>query len=141
MYSHERIQVWRDFRQQIDQRQLDCNETLKEVAAFWASVPRGARSLDYYTPEDWPDPWEILSYDLFCDNTVSLLMYYTLTLLTDFRNEVGICLVDDVVGEYIAPIVDKKYLLNFAHAEVIDVEQHEVRIIQFYDNSEIKKIT
>ena len=140
MYPHERIIFWRDFRREIDDRNLTCIELLKETAAFWASLPRGSRSLDYYSPSTWPDPWEILTYELFCENTVSLLMFYTLALLDTFHNNIDICLIDDYCGEFIVPIVDKTYVLNVVPTDIIDVRNEKVKIIKYYDKTEIKNI-
>lgn len=140
MYPHERILSWRRFREDLDGKSLSQEEILNEVALFWAKMPRGARSLDYYTPQSWPDPWEILTYDLFCENTVSLLMYYTLKLLDTFDGNVEMCRIDSDIGEFIVPVVDGKYALNVEYATYVVVNE-ETGIIHTYDNKNIKDVS
>lgn len=138
IYPHDRIICWRAFRTELDERPLGVLELLNEVSAFWANVPIGARCLDYYNPNTWPTPWEILNYSLFCENTTSLLMYYTIKLLTTFSGTIQLCLIDDETGEYIVPVVESKYVLNVVHGEVVDIRH--VKIVEVYDESVIKQM-
>jgi hypothetical protein len=135
----DRILRWREFRLTLDSDKLSNKDIVRKVAQFWANAPRGARSLDFYNPDTWPTPWEILNYNLFCENTISLMMFYTLDLLDSFDQEIQIYHIDDIVGEYIVPVVENKYVLNVAYGDVISIDD-ELKIVNIYPKKQIKNI-
>jgi hypothetical protein len=139
LQPQERFLYWRDFRQDIDQRKLSQTDIVNEVAIFWASTPIGPRSVDYYTPNTWPTPWEILNYNLFCENSISLMMYYTLELLESFTGQVDLYRVDDITGEYIVPVINNKLILNLEYGKAIPLTE-KIRIVEKYNKTNIKNI-
>lgn len=107
---------------------------------FFSKMPYGARTLDYYSPDKWPTPWEILYSGKFCKNSISLLMFYTLTL-TGSDNNVELHLINDNEDMYLVPVIDSKYVLNY---ELVQVCNFEELVDQFvvklkYTESQIKK--
>lgn len=65
-----RLQQWRDLR-----KQATCEEDVLEAFANIKVLPR---YLDYYTPADWYNPFDIVEYGYFCTTGISLLLYHTL---------------------------------------------------------------
>ena len=108
--NDERLHLWKKLREDI--KQLSVDEQLKEVAKFCSEMPFGCRTLDYYSTEFWPTPWEILFHGSFCTSSISLLMYYTLTLL-DTPPSVELHLVEDTDGIYLLPIIDNRFVLKY----------------------------
>ena len=87
----ERIANWRELREHISD--LSEEEQINSIAEFFARVPIGARCIDFYTPDSWPTPWELLYHNLFCASTISLLIYHTLCI-TLGKDRVSIILID-----------------------------------------------
>lgn len=131
--------MWRNFREEL--RDLTKEEKLNKVAKFFAKFPIGSRCIDFYTPEDWPTPWEILYHKTYCASTVSLLQYHTLaTVLKD--NAVSIVLIDDGRDRFLVPIIDNEYILNYILGEVTRLEEYkEIRIVDDFDDDTIPHIT
>jgi hypothetical protein len=135
----ERITMWRNFREEI--RDLTKEEKLNKVATFFAKFPVGARCIDFYTPADWPTPWEILYHKTYCANTVSLLQYHTLATMLP-KNEISVVLIDDGRDRFLVPLIDKTYILNYILGEVTDLQDYkEIRIVDDFANTAIPHIT
>ena len=137
--AEERIQRWRDFRESL--AGLSDEEVLNNVAEFFASVPIGGRCIDYYTPDSWPTPWELLYHQLFCTSSISLLIYHTLCVAIG-EDRVAIVLADTGNDRCLIPIVDKQRVFNYELGKVnnitkcttleivdefIDAEMHQIK--------------
>lgn len=135
----ERLEEWRSFRNKNND--TDSLTVLENTASFWASAPLGSRTLDFYTPDQWPDPWEILHNGTFCQNSVSLLIYYSLVLI-DIDETLELILIDDSSDRYLAVLVDDKYILNYALGEVCKLEDYKesIRILERFDSETVKQI-
>ena len=132
----ERIARWKEFRDTISNE--DEEVLLNSIAQFFADVPVGARSIDFYTPESWPTPWEILYHKLFCANSISLLIYYTLTLVLD-EDRVELILIDDDTDRFIVPLLDKKRILNYVLGEISNTDDFpQIAIIEEFAKEEIR---
>ena len=55
--NEERLHLWKRLRVTI--HDLSLQDRLSSIAQFCSKIPFGARTLDYYSPNDWPTPWEI----------------------------------------------------------------------------------
>ncbi len=74
----DRILKWREWRSNLSLLSLD--DCLKEVAIAWAKAPVVNH---YLTPDDitdWPDPWNLINDNIYCDLSIPLGMFYTLVL-------------------------------------------------------------
>ena len=135
--AEERIEKWRDFRESLVG--LPEDELLNNVAQFFAGVPLGARCIDYYTPESWPTPWELLYHQLYCASSISLLIYHTLCIALG-RDRVQIVLADTGTDLLLLPIVDKKYIFNYELGKVNNTSDHSLTIIDDFADSNIEQI-
>ena len=135
--AEERIEKWREFRESLDGLQEE--ELLNNVAQFFATVPLGARCIDYYTPESWPTPWELLYHKLYCASSISLLIYHTLCIALG-RNRVQIVLADTGTDCLLLPIVDKKYIFNYELGKVNKTSDHSLTIIDNFADDNIEQI-
>ena len=129
---------WGEFRSNIVNDELD--KKLDLIADYFKDVPIAARQLDYYTPESWPSPWEILHSGQMCASSVSLLMAYTLFLSghTDFK----LLLIDDNTDYYLVPYVRNQYILNYYLGEVVDLDsiRNDIKVKHTYNPSDLKDI-
>jgi hypothetical protein len=104
-------------------------------------MPIGSRSLDYYIPNTWPSPWEILFRGTFCHSSISLLIYYTLVMI-DQDFDVELLLIDDGDDRYLLPLIDKKYILNYELGSVSTLSELEkcFTVVDKYDSTKIKQM-
>ena len=133
----ERIEKWRNFRESLDGLQEE--ELLNNVAEFFSAVHIGARSIDYYTPESWPNPWELLYHKLFCTSSISLLIYHTLFVALG-KDRVEIVLVETPDDRFLLPLVDKKHIFNYELGKVNNIDNHKLKIIDDFSNEVINAI-
>ena len=49
-----------------------------EILQKFSEIKILPRYIDYWTPETWPNPFEIIEYGYFCTTGISLLMYHLL---------------------------------------------------------------
>lgn len=108
--DHERIALWKNLRESLGGLPLD--KILEAVSKFFANIPFGTRTLDYYSPHEWPTPWEILYRRSFCTSSISLLMYYTITIVSP-TVKVELYLVEDDTDTYLLPVIDNHFVLNY----------------------------
>lgn len=137
--DEERLHLWKELRDSLREKSL--TQQLTEVASFCKSIPRGARSIDYYSPEDWPTPWEIFYHGLFCRNSVSLIIFQTLALISE--EDIELWLVKDNNGDYLLPVINDKFILNYELGEVSnhsDICDYFI-VMQKFTKAQIKKIT
>ena len=135
--AEERIQRWRDFRESL--AGLPDEEVLNNVAEFFASVPIGGRCIDYYTPESWPNPWELLYHNLFCTSSISLLIYHTLCI-TLGSERVQIILADTKDDLCLLPLVDNKYIFNLELGKVNNIKDYSIKILDTFDDHKIEQV-
>jgi hypothetical protein len=74
--SSERLAAWRKFRQEFP-----VNGTTQHVIDAFANTKIERRILDYYTPETWPSPFEIVNEGIFDQSGLTLVIASTLVNL------------------------------------------------------------
>jgi len=80
--SEDRIIHWRNFRKSLTNWPND----LQSVTDIWSKAPRVNHYLCYNDIAIWPNPWTLISDNLYCDLAVSLGMFYTL-YLSDYEHK------------------------------------------------------
>lgn len=53
----------------------------EDVLTAFGNLSTKNRYIDYYTPESWPNPFEIIQHGMYDVTGISLLMYHTLVSL------------------------------------------------------------
>jgi len=136
--AEERIQKWRELRESI--KGFEEEKQLNSIAEFFAAVPIGSRCVDFYTPESWPTPWELLYHKLFCPSSISLLIYHTLCItLGDDR--VSIVLADTGNDRFLLPLVDKQRVFNYELGKVNNIKEcTTLEIVDEFLDAEVHQI-
>ena len=122
--TSERLSRWKAFRQDIDKLPLDlaCAKTL----SFWESCP----FIPFYLPPDdisnWPNPWQLIEENYYCDLAKVLGIVYTLHLTSHGMHiDPEIRIYYDPKTRYtyhIAYLCQGKYVLNLIEGEVVNKE-------------------
>jgi len=135
--NEERLRLWKNLRTEI--KSLPLEEQLSEIAKFCKTMPIGHRSIDYYTPKDWPTPWEILFHGTFCTSSISLLMFHTLVMVD--RKPI-LHLIDDNGDLFLLPVIDYQYILNYELGEVSSYSEliRNFKVLDTFTPDRIKSI-
>lgn len=119
----ERIQSWRDWRLQLSDQPIDL--AIGEIASVWGKVPLSSHYLHPSVSEDWPNPWQLINDNIYCELAVALGMCYTISLL-DHKD------IDDVTLEIydtgsgwlnLSSVNQGKYVLNYNVGSIVNIEQ------------------
>tara|TARA_B100002019_G_C21179855_1_gene553088 strand:- start:21 stop:443 length:423 start_codon:yes stop_codon:yes gene_type:complete len=79
---YTRLKIWRDFRNSIEKSETP----FEDVLEFWRTTPLGRLAADPYDSKTWPDPWELIANNDYCEFLQILGICYTLQLTERFSN-------------------------------------------------------
>ena len=105
----QRLAAWNSLRDRVrDQSKLDA---LSEINIWWQQTPWRAYHLHWDDRQDWPDPWQLLSDNIYCDLARGLGILYTITVL-DRDDMQDAELVETEQGNLVQ-LDGGKYILNW----------------------------
>lgn len=121
----ERLARWKSFRKKLDLLPID--QAIKETMEFWETCPFMPFYLDAADPESWPNPWQLIDENYYCDLAKVLGIVYTLHL-SSHRSKLDpeILVYYDPESKYtyhIAQFCQGKYVINLVEGEVLN-KQH-----------------
>lgn len=130
-----RLESWVDLRNRCQQSSLE--DTLLEINHWWFDVPWKPYYLHWDDIQTWPDPWQLLSDNIYCDLARGLGILYTITLL-DRADLTSARLVLTDSGDNLVLVEKEKYILNWDKDNVVNTIQ-AVKINKQYLQSQAKK--
>ena len=74
-----RLESWNQLRDSCQTLPID--QALTTINNWWFNVPWKPYYLHWDDQQDWPDPWQLLSDNYYCDLARALGILYTITLL------------------------------------------------------------
>ena len=75
----ERLESWAQLREHAST--ADAETALGAINSWWFQTPWRAYHLHWDDQAVWPDPWQLLSDDLYCPLARGLGILYTITML------------------------------------------------------------
>ena len=132
-----RLRAWATLREKIPQLPID--QRCVEIDNFWQRVPLMTHYLHTDYMNDWPDPWQLISDNLYCYYGRALGMIYTL-ILSDTKNIELVEAIDDNSNEVVLVLVDDaKYVLNYWPDTVVNNLITDFKITRTLDISPLYK--
>ena len=132
-----RLKAWATLREKIPQLPID--QRCVEIDNFWQRVPLMTHYLHTDYINDWPDPWQLISDNLYCYYGRALGMIYTL-ILSDTKNIELVEAIDDNSNEVVLVLVDNaKYVLNYWPDTVVNNLIMNFKITRTLDISTLYK--
>jgi hypothetical protein len=116
----QRLAAWALLRDQV--ADLDPESTLKTINSWWYNCPWKPYYLHWDDRANWPDPWQLLSDNYYCDLARGLGILYTITLLD--RADLGdatLVLTDS--GDNLVLVAKSKYILNWDRDTIVNTIQ------------------
>jgi hypothetical protein len=105
----QRLAAWNLLRDRVrDQSKLDA---LSEINIWWQQTPWRAYHLHWDDRQDWPDPWQLLSDNIYCDLARGLGILYTITVLD--RDDMQDAELIETEQGNLVQLDGGKYILNW----------------------------
>jgi len=124
----QRLAAWNSLRDRV--RNQPKHDALAEINTWWQQTPWRAYHLHWDDRLDWPDPWQLLSDNIYCDLARGLGILYTVTVLDrdDLQDAV---LIDSDQGNLVL-VEDGKYILNWDQSIGLNInlQQNKHQIAQ-----------
>jgi hypothetical protein len=115
-----RLESWNSLRDRA--QTLPVEQALKDINAWWFDVPWRPYYLHWEDQPNWPDPWQLLSDNHYCDLARALGILYTITLLD--RADLGdATLILTESGNNLVLVAKSKYILNWDRDTIVNTIQ------------------
>ena len=130
----DRLIQWSSLREEV--KNLSLESSLNKINHWWQQTPWSPYHLHWDDQETWPNPWELLSDNLFCDLARSLGIVYT-TMMIDHpaidKIELASCEETNLVL-----INQGKYILNWSPEELLNISTANIKIKKTLDSEKVR---
>lgn len=139
--AQERLKLWKKFRDKISQQSFEI--AINEVEEFWKKCP----FTPFYLPENpinWPDPWQLIIDNTYCDLAKVLGMLYTLHLSSHEITQLNPCIkiyVDNTsrYQYHLAELDNGKYVLNLNDVEILNKKHiNQLKLLCCYTAADLQ---
>ena len=130
---NNRLESWNLLR--IQCQNLPVQTALEHINAWWFRAPWRPYYLHWNDQATWPDPWQLLSDDIYCEVARGLGILYTITLL-DRADMAPARLILTDSGHNLVLAAKEKYILNWEPNTVVNTFL-EVKIHRQYQQQQI----
>jgi hypothetical protein len=128
-----RLENWNLLRDRCQSAPVE--SALLDINRWWFGAPWRPYYLHWDDQATWPDPWQLLSDNIYCDLARGLGILYTITLL-DRADMAPARLVLTESGYNLVLVDQKKYILNWEPNTVVNTSL-EVKIHRQYQQHQI----
>ena len=115
-----RLASWTFQREQC--QKLPVESALARINDWWFRAPWQPYYLHWDDQLSWPDPWQLLSDNVYCEVARGLGILYTITLL-DRADMAPARLVLTDAGHNLVLVAKEKYILNWNAATIVNTIQ------------------
>lgn len=130
-----RLDAWANLRTQNQTQPL--STALTNINLWWFQTPWRAYHLHWDDLPTWPDPWELLSDNIYCDVARGLGILYTISLL-DHPDLTDAELVLTSEGHNLVLVNKRKYILNWDRDLIVNTNQ-EIEIQKCLTQSQVQQ--
>ncbi len=116
----QRLDVWYGLRQRVVTLPLE--SALNQINTWWFGSPWQPYYLHWDDIKTWPDPWQLLSDNVYCDLARGLGILYTISLL-DREDLQSASLVLTQTGHNLVLVEQAKYILNWEPSTILNTNQ------------------
>ena len=117
---NERLASWAKLRADVQTQPI--NQALTAINQWWSHVPWRPYYLHWDDQPRWPDPWQLLSDDVYCDVAKGLGILYTISML-DRADMADAELVLTDEGDNLVLVAKTKYILNWSPDSIVNTFQ------------------
>ena len=112
----QRLQSWYELRQLA--ATADLEQALDFVNTWWFNTPWRPYHLHWDDRQNWPDPWQLLSDNMFCPLARGLGILYTVTMLN--RPDIQDAELINSDNDNLVLVSNGKYILNWDSKQIVN---------------------
>ena len=131
----QRLESWSQLRAQA--AQVDSASALHLINAWWFHAPWRAYHLHWDDQPTWPDPWQLLSDNMYCSLARGLGIMYTIAMLD--HPEMQDSHLVDTGSDNLVLVDKKKYILNWDAEQVLNINPGPYKVHHSVSLQEIKQ--
>ena len=128
-----RLASWNRLRDHC--QNLSLESALAAVNSWWFNAPWQPYYLHWDDQSTWPDPWQLLSDDVYCDLARGLGIAYTISML-DRADMAPVTLILTEDGSNLVQVANEKYILNWEAEQIVNTFT-KVKIKRRYQQDQI----
>jgi hypothetical protein len=120
MWPHtfpERLQAWADLKAQATS--LPLQTAVESINTWWFQAPWSAYHLHWDDQSEWPDPWQLLSDNIYCPVARGLGIMYTIAMLD--REDLQDAQMIEYQSDNLVLVSQEKYILNWDPDQVVNI--------------------
>jgi len=112
-----RLEAWVELRSRC--QNLDLDSALTAINQWWFNCPWQPYYLHWDDQTDWPDPWQLLNDNIYCELARGLGIMYTISLLNRAdMADAELVLADE--GTNLVLVAKEKYILNWDQDSIVN---------------------
>ena len=131
----QRLESWSQLRAQA--ALVDSESALHLINAWWFHAPWRAYHLHWDDQPTWPDPWQLLSDNMYCSLARGLGIMYTIAMLD--HPEMQDSHLVDTGSDNLVLVDKKKYILNWDAEQVLNINPGPYKVRHSVSQQEIKQ--
>jgi hypothetical protein len=130
-----RLHAWINLRNRC--QSLDAETALTAINQWWFNAPWVPYHLHWDDQAPWPDPWQLLSDNIYCELARGLGILYTINLLdrADMA-DAELVLSDD--GTNLVLVAKEKYILNWDKDLNVN-NRHTVKVTRRFKQTQVTR--
>jgi hypothetical protein len=129
----QRLLAWNALRHSVAHQPLDL--ALHIINLWWFRTPWQPYYLHWDDLWDWPDPWQLLNDNIFCDVARALGIMYTITMLD--RSDVTDLQMVETKNYNLVLVEQGKYILNCQDDQILNTNFETSTIRRTLTHSEV----
>jgi len=131
----ERLESWSALKNHAANANLD--QAISAINSWWFQTPWQAYHLHWDDQPTWPDPWQLLSDNIYCPLARGLGIMYTITLVD--RPDLQDAMLIEAGGDNLVLVNKSKYILNWDANTVLNINPGEVNSRHSVAQAQIKQ--
>jgi hypothetical protein len=131
----ERLESWTQLRQQAVQ--ADKQKALDLINSWWFGTPWRAYHLHWDDQPTWPDPWQLLSDNLYCPLARGLGILYTIAIVD--REDLQDVVLVELDSDNLVLVDKSKYILNWDADTVVNINLEPQKVRHSMTLAQIKQ--
>lgn len=130
----ERLADWANLKQQSES--LDLENALRAINDWWFRAPMVNHHIHRDDVHNWPDPWQLLDDNLFCDLARALGIVYTIMAIE--RSDITEISIICTENDNLVQVNGGLYILNWSPGEMLNILSQDFKVKKIISSKQLE---